>query len=215
MVRDCSVSQFCALGQGCSRSPYEATIAITLSEDLTAKELTVFWKKLALLLPFLAAIIVALISAAVTLRTHNSQSSEGDDTGATVITGSTPVNDPSTAPPSEPGKSVIPASTPSAVPPVIVQIYVRLQAGVDAPRFVARPHVGGDVVEGLPGRYYLIRLKDADARELVFFAGGKYKKDEMGAELNTAIDAFRKDLTNALASGGVHFECLCEVVRIL
>jgi hypothetical protein len=87
-----------------------------------------------------------------------------------------------------------------------VNIYVQLQQGISRPRFDARPHVNDDVVKGKNGQYYLVHFKDADAQELVFFEGGKYEKDELGPELNAAIDAFRADITNALQGGGVHFE---------
>jgi hypothetical protein len=93
-----------------------------------------------------------------------------------------------------------------AVPPVIVNIHIQLQQGIEGPHFNARPHVRQGVVEGKHGRYYLIRLKDAAAQEMMFFEPGQFEKDDLGRELNVAIDAFRKDVADSLRAGGVHFE---------
>lgn len=49
--------------------PDKARLSLSLTEELSTQELTVFWRKLAIILPFVAAILVALLAGAFSLST--------------------------------------------------------------------------------------------------------------------------------------------------
>jgi len=51
--------------------PTQAAIAIKLTEELSTKELTLRWKKLAVLLPVLSSVVVALVAAGVSIYQGN------------------------------------------------------------------------------------------------------------------------------------------------
>ena len=76
---------------------------------------------------------------------------------------------------------------------VIVNIYQRMQSGIEAPRYNVQRSPNTEVVAGLVGRYYYIDLKDARSRRL-FFEPEQYIKNEWNADFREAMASFDRDL---------------------
>lgn len=68
--------------------PAQAAIAIKLTEELSTQELTSKWRKLAIVLPVVSSVLVAVIAAAVSLYTADHTSSQAHSTQATTTTAS-------------------------------------------------------------------------------------------------------------------------------
>lgn len=67
-----------------SERPKQATLLIKLTEELSTRELTLKWKKLAIIFPLIASILVALIGGAFSLLSKN-QTTTGSDTNPSRI----------------------------------------------------------------------------------------------------------------------------------
>jgi hypothetical protein len=93
---------------------------------------------------------------------------------------------------------------------VIVEIYARLQRGVERAEYEIQPHPNHEVVAGLVGSYYVVDLKSATNRESLFFGPAEYVKNEVAVDFRSAVQAFRRDVLAQIGRAKVPYQIFVE-----